>query len=80
MVGGMFYAVKRREEQDLLLLSATLPGVLFFTLVAKKQVYYTFPMLVAVGVVGWTVSKLSWLGLGCGVCIVDATRCGIDLV
>ena len=65
MLMGVFYAIKTRKEQDLLLLSATLPGVLFFTLVAKKQVYYTFPMLVPLALVGWTIpqSVMDWNGL-----------------
>ena len=76
MVGGMFYAVKRREDQDLLLLSATLPGVLFFTLVAKKQVYYTFPMLVPLALAGRFQNVLAWINLWRS--IMDATRCRID--
>ena len=66
MVGGVFYAVKRRDQQDMLLLSATLPGVLFFTLVAKKQVYYTFPMLVPLALLAGRFQKLSWFGVICG--------------
>ena len=66
MIGGVFYAAHRREDQDKLLLCATLPGVLFFTLVAKKQVYYTFPMLVPLAVLAGRFQKLSWLGLICG--------------
>ena len=67
MLVGVFYAIKLRKEQDVLLLSATVPGVLFFTLVAKKQVYYTFPMLVPLALLAGRFHKLSWIGTGCGV-------------
>ena len=66
MLAGVFYAIKTRKEQEVLLLSATLPGVLFFTLVAKKQVYYTFPMLVPLALLAGRFQKMSWIGLGCG--------------
>ena len=78
MIGGVFYAVKRREEQDMLLLSATLPGVLFFTFIAKKQVYYTFPMLVPLALLAGRFQKLSWLGVNLWCNIVGTTRCGVD--
>ena len=43
-----------------------LPGVLFFTAVAKKQVYYTFPMLVPLALLAGRFPRASWLGIVCG--------------
>ena len=67
MVLGVSYGMKMRKEQDVLLLSAVLPGAIFFTLVAKKQVYYTFPMLVPLALLAGRFQKVSWIGVGGGV-------------
>ena len=46
-----------------LLLAAVLPGVLFFTLIAKQQVYYTLPILGALSVLAASHRPLAWLGV-----------------
>jgi hypothetical protein len=74
-LGSALY--KRHQKEDWVLLAAVVPGVLFFTLVAKKQVYYTFPMLVPLallagrfrtsGMVALSCGMLLWLQQGVGV-------------
>lgn len=66
MIAGVIAALKRRDNTDWLLLAAVLPGVLFFTAVAKNQVYYTFPMLVPLALLAGRFPRASWLGIVCG--------------
>ncbi len=67
MLCGLGWSLWKRESVvDWILCCATLPGVLFFTWVAKKQVYYTFPILVPLSLLAGRFQRLSWLGIGGG--------------
>ena len=57
---------KRRQIEDGILLAAIVPGVLFFTFVAKKQVYYTFPMLVPLALLAGRFQRSGVVALCCG--------------
>ena len=50
-----------RAEQ--VLLAASLPAMLLFTFIAKKQVYYTLPALAPLLVIAGQRRRLAWLGL-----------------
>jgi len=81
MLAGLCFAiyrfVRRPEKQELALLLACLPGLLFFSLLGKKQLYYTLPALVPLAVwatgfgrysfAGAALGFAGWLSLGCGV-------------
>lgn len=66
MIAGTIFALRRRDKTDIFLLSAVLPGVMFFTIVAKKQVYYTFPMLVPLALLAGRFQRVSWLAVVSG--------------
>lgn len=49
------------------LLMAIIPATIFFTLIAKKQVYYTLPALAPLAVLAAGRGRLAWLGVLGGV-------------
>lgn len=63
---GMIQGIRTRTSNDQLLLWSMLPGVIFFTLVAKKQVYYTFPILVPLSLFAARFGRWSWVGILAG--------------
>ena len=63
-LGNTLY--KRRQTEDWILLASIVPGVVFFTFVAKKQVYYTFPMLVPLALLAGRFQRSSVVALCCG--------------
>lgn len=63
---GSAYALLRRWRLDdprLPLLVSALGALLLFTLIAKKQVFYTLPALVPLAVLLGANRRLAWLGL-----------------
>ena len=50
---------------DLILLCASLPGIVFFTLLAKKQLYYTLPAIVPLVMLAH-LGRWAWLGVAGG--------------
>ena len=68
-LGAAGLALARRPRLDdprLPLLAAVLLAGAFFTLVAKKQVFYTLPLLVPLAVLAARQRRLAWLGLAGG--------------
>lgn len=63
---GVGASLRTRDPMDRTLLWSMLPGVAFFTLVAKKQVYYTFPILVPLSLMAGRFGRWSWLGVAAG--------------
>jgi hypothetical protein len=65
------------SPDDQMLLASMLPAILFFTLIAKKQVFYTIPILVPLAVwlgqlrilsrIAVVGGFLGWLSIGCGI-------------
>lgn len=64
-VGAAFRGPLRREKAALL--ASALVGTLFFTFIAKKQVYYTLPALPALAALAATWGRPGWVGLAGGV-------------
>ena len=48
------------------LLAAVLPAALLFSIIAKKQVYYTLPILGPLAVLAATKKRWAWLGVAAG--------------
>lgn len=48
------------------LLAAVVPAALLFTLIAKKQVFYTLPLLGPLAVLAGTRRRAAWLGVAAG--------------
>ncbi len=76
LVGFVKALYDRASSKDWLLIYSVLPGLLFFTLVAKKQVYYSFPILVPLAILAgrFRLSGLAvvaglfvWLQQGVGI-------------
>lgn len=63
-VAAAFRGPLRREKSAVLWSAAV--GVLFFTLIAKKQVYYTLPALPALAALASTWGRPAWVGLAGG--------------
>ena len=59
MIIGVAKAAVQSDSKDSILWWSMVPGVLFFTFVAKKQVYYTFPILVPLAILAGRVKGLS---------------------
>ena len=77
MLMGVFYAIKHEKNKMFCCCLQRCPGVLFFTLVAKKQVYYISDAR-STGSVGWSTAQvvMDWNGLW-GLVVV-AKRSGGD--
>ena len=54
------------RNHDAVLLWAIIPPILLFSLIAKKQVFYTLPILVPMAVFAGQVPKASWVGVAAG--------------
>ncbi len=67
-----------QARATLVLLAAVIPAVLFFTLVAKKQVFYTLPVLGPLAVLAAGRGRWAWLGVGGG--LVAAATLGLGLL
>ena len=63
LIAAAIRCVRRPSDPAAVLLAAVLPGMLFFTLVAKQQVYYTLPILGALSVLAASHRPLAWLGV-----------------
>lgn len=67
MVWGVAVAAvrcwRRPDDPAAVLLAATLPAVVFFTLIAKQQVYYTLPILGPLAVLAAGRGPVVWLGV-----------------
>jgi hypothetical protein len=71
MLAGLFIAARdwRNEGMpvhDQVLVACCLPALLFFSLVAKKQVYYTLPVLFPLSIWAAQAGKWRWLALAGG--------------
>ena len=60
---GLVMSLRTRGPKEQILLWSILPGVTFFTFIAKKQVYYTFPILVPLSLMAARFGRWSWLGV-----------------
>ncbi len=67
-------AVGRPEA---VLLAASLPAILFFSLLDKKQVYYTLPAIGPLIVLAGSLGRWAWLGLGAGTLALGALGIGL---
>ena len=75
MLWGVIISIRRTSKEGLLFWSFV-PGVGLFTIVAKKQVYYTFPILVPLAIFAGrsrmgslcalVLGTLLWMQQGCG--------------
>lgn len=63
---GLMVSLRTRDRMDRTLLWSMVPGTVFFTLVAKKQVYYTFPILIPLSLMAARFGRWSWLGVAAG--------------
>ena len=67
MVVGLALAIWRPQKKDAPLWLTMLPAFVLFTFIAKKQSYYTFPLLVPLALLGGRLPLLSRVGIGGGI-------------
>ena len=77
MLVGVGYSLRQSKMDNTLLWWVLLPGLVFFSMLAKKQVYYTFPILVPLAIVAGRVPVLSWISVIAGVFLWLQQGCGV---
>ena len=58
---GLIFAIRKPHRDDLTLWASFVPALFFFTVLAKKQVYYTMPILVPLTLL---MGRSKWAALG----------------